>query len=413
MRKKTNSILLLMVLSCLQSFPQQFRNTASLPIVNVDSFYGIPITPELSSYLKPDLSDIRIVDEKGQWIPHIINWSLKNVTNHNLLLDLPVLSNNKGDQATTLILDNRSSQEISNLLLVIKNSAASRSAVVSGSDDRKNWFTITDSIVLSSTETISENKIAFRIKLPVVNYQYFKITIYNGGKDPFNIQEVISSVPGDTRIRELYLSNPPIQFTQTDSIGYSLIKAINDSAYHFDKFSVDIASPKFYNRRVKMYIKNSVESIKSLLSAYPDREYVFSSGYTGNYETSRLKDKIIYLLIENNDNPPLKINSITTRQLSKELVSFLEKGHQYKLLFNDSAAVAPEYDLQKFQSQIPGALMKLTPGKISIADKATQTTQVKDSKKQWLWPALIIVLALLGYFTWTFNKDLKKRKNEA
>ncbi len=51
--------------------------------------------------MKPDLSDIRIVDEKGQWIPHIINWSLKNVTNHNLLLDLPVLSNNKGDQATT------------------------------------------------------------------------------------------------------------------------------------------------------------------------------------------------------------------------------------------------------------------------------------------------------------------------
>ncbi len=70
---------------------QQFQYTAMLDTVGKDGFYSIPVSPELSSYIKTDLSDIRIADEKNQWIPHIINWSLKNIDVDNVYYELPVI----------------------------------------------------------------------------------------------------------------------------------------------------------------------------------------------------------------------------------------------------------------------------------------------------------------------------------
>jgi len=409
--KKRNSILLLMLFGYLQQgFSQQFQNTAGLGTVERDSFYSIPVTPELSSYLKTDLSDVRIADEKGRWVPHIVNWSLKNTIVHNVYSALPVLKKENAGASLILIAENTGKVNLTNILLTIKNTAANRLAVISGSDDQKNWFTITDSILLSSAEMIQESMPAFRINLPPINYNYLKITIYNGNKDPFNILAILSEVPGDTRIKETYNTNPLLKFTQKDTTGFSLIHIENPAAYHLNKFIVAIASPKYYDRRVKLYLNAPGESIKDFIRASPFQEYIFSSGNTGEYETPLIKNKELYLLIKNGDNSPLQISSINTQQVRKELVAYLEKGKQYKLFFNDSLAVMPDYDLQHFRSKVPDSLPVLSIGKITFNTKTLLDSKEKTGNRKWLWPAIIIILLLLGYFTWSLTKDMKKGK---
>lgn len=410
--KKRNRLLLLLLFGCLQSFSQQFRNTAVLGNVEKDSFYSIPITSELSSYLKTDLSDIRIADEKGQWVPHIVNWSLKNTIIHNVYFDLPVLKKENAGTSLILVAENTGKETLTNILLTIKNTAATRLAVISGSDDQKNWFTITDSILLSSTEMIQESIPAFRINFPLVNYNYLKITVYNGSKDPFNIQGVLSEVPGDTRIKETYITNLPLKFTQKDTVGFTLIHIENPAAYHLNKFSVAIATPKYYDRRASMYLNAPGQSIKEFIRARPFKEYIFSSVNTGEYETPRIKNKDLYLLIKNGDNYPLHVSSIGTQQVRKELVAYLEKGKQYKLFFNDSLAVMPDYDLQHFRSKVPDSLPVLSIGKITFNTKTLLDSKEKTGNRKWLWPAIIIILLLLGYFTWSLTKDMKKGKND-
>ncbi|MES1221566.1 MAG: hypothetical protein ABUT20_39060 [Bacteroidota bacterium] len=411
MRKKKNKFLLLGLFLSYYGQAQQFHHTALMDRISKDGFYSIPITPVLSGYLKTDLSDIRIADEKGQWVPHLTNWSLKNTIIHNVYVELPVIKKENTDAATIIVAGNTGKRNLSNLFVIVKNTSASRKVVLSGSDDQKNWFTITDSLFLKAS-MILENKPAFNIEFPVVNYNYFKIALFNGESDPLNIQQVMSDVPGDSRITETFIENPASRFTQKDTAGFSVVRIENPGPFHFNRFKISVSSPRFFDRRARLYHNAAKESINSILHTAPTEEYVLSSRNADSYETPVLKSKVFYLLIENGDNPPLQITGVETNQVKKELIAYLEKGHDYKLFFDDSAAKEPDYDLKKFRDIIPDSLVQLSMDKIiTVAPAVTDKTEIRNDRKQWIWPAIIAVILLLSYFTRSLIRDMKKRNN--
>ena len=69
---KRNSATILIILCCLFARAQQFNYRSTLDSIASSGFYTITITPELSAHLKTDLSDLRVVNNRDQWIPHII-----------------------------------------------------------------------------------------------------------------------------------------------------------------------------------------------------------------------------------------------------------------------------------------------------------------------------------------------------
>ena len=412
MRPAKNRLLLVCLISSCCGTAQQFHYTASLDLVNQDGFYSIPVTPSLSSCLKTDLNDIRIIDEKGQWIPHIINWSQKNAAITNRYLELPVVKKENNNAATTVIVSNTAKKNLSGIFLLIKNSAAGRTVVVSGSDDKLNWFSITDSISLKAS-LLSEDKPAFAIAFPVVNYNFFRISVYNGRNDPLNIQKVIYESQDDHAISESYISNPPLKFNQNDSAGFSVVRIENPDSFHVNRLNLSVSSPKFFERRASLYNGNSGGRIQDLLMTRPLREYILTSaGIKEGYETPCIKSNYFYLLIENRDNPPLKISGIGTEQVRKELIAYLEKGKHYRLLFDDLKAMPADYDLQIFRNEIPRNLMTLNAGEKVVITSLVNSNK-KIDRKRWIWPVMITVLIIMGFFTWSLVRDMKKQNTRA
>jgi hypothetical protein len=414
MRRKRNNLLIALLFVSWFANAQQFRHTAVLGGVKKDGFYSIPVSAELSSYLKTDLSDIRIADEKGQWVPHITRWPRKNVVIESILRDLTIIKKERIVAATILIVSNKNKQNITNLIISIKNTSANRKAILSGGDDQNNWFTITDSIRLQPEA--SEDKLILKIPFPSVNYSYFKVAIFNGKNDPYNIIGVATEghpIQENTFEQRKFITNPGLHFSQKDTGGFSLITIKNQDNFHFNKLKLSISSPHFYNRRARLYSKFNGLPLNTLFYNSPVEEYIISSGNTGEFDTPWMKDSVLYFLIENKDNPPLNVDNIITQQISKELIAYLEKGKQYKLLFDDPFASAPDYDLQKFRDRIPDTIDNLKTGPISpftkgsINDKSAQ----KNFWHSWMWPVIIFVLLLLGYFTFSLTKDIKKKNN--
>ncbi|HKZ64734.1 MAG TPA: hypothetical protein VJ111_00190, partial [Chitinophagaceae bacterium] len=168
--KKHNSIWMFgLLLSCCAQ-AQQFRHSCILDTVKETGFYSIAISPQLSSYIKTDLSDIRISDEKRQWIPHIINYPNHVKKNDVIYFALPVIKKESANSKTVLIIRNPGIEKISNLFFTIKNTSASRFAALSGSDDNKTWFSVADSLLLGQPELFTDNKVALNITFPAVNY---------------------------------------------------------------------------------------------------------------------------------------------------------------------------------------------------------------------------------------------------
>lgn len=408
MQRKRNSIwaLSLLLSCCVQA--QQFRHSCVLDTVKETGFYSIAVSPQLSAYIKRDLSDIRISDEKGQWIPHIINYPAHNRTTDAFLYStLPVIKKESVNSKTVLIIHNPGIEKISNLYFTTKNTSASRFAALSGSDDNKTWFSIADSLLLRKPELFADNKIALNITFPLVNYAYFRVTIDNGKNDPLNILEALSYGPALPDSSQRFIENPKASFQQTDSAGFSLIRVDNGYNFHFSKLNIHISSPKYFERRTRLYISHP-GNIHSLLQSQPVADFIISSGNYKGYEVPLLKDSVFYLLVENNDNPPVRVEVISTEQENKEIIAYLEKGKNYQLMFDDLNGVAPTYDLRQFQSVIPKSIQRLKTGDIKTISTNSIISQSKKNTKWWIWPTILLVIILLGYLTWSLTKDMKK-----
>jgi hypothetical protein len=404
--RKCNSIMVIGLFLSFCTQAQQFRHRCPLDTVKETGFYSIVISPELSAYIKTDLNDVRIADEKKQWVPHIINYPAQNKPADSVYTMLPVIKKESNNSKTALVVRNPLHITLSDLYLTLKNTAASRFAALSGSDDNKKWFTIADSLLLKQPFYFPDQKVALNISFPPVSYAYFRITIDNGKKDPLNLLEVLNYGPVLQDSVQHFIENPPASFQQTDSTGFSLIRVINRNNFHFSKLNIQVSSPKYFERRTRLY-RSPVSSILSALQATPINDFLISSGNYKGYDVSLMKDSVFYLLVENDDNPPVRVEAISTQQESKEIIAYLEKGKNYQLLFDDLNAIAGTYDLKHFKDLIPKSSQRLKTGIVTAISNPT-IIQARKNMDWWIWPTVLGVIILLSYLTWSLTRDMKK-----
>ena len=403
-RKRIDVLLVAIVFPC--GIMAQFRNKCSVDSVKESGFYSIAISPQLSEYVKLDLSDLRITNAKGQWVPHIINWQHPSTTGGILRFAMPIITKETANSQTTIVMDNVQSAALSNFSLTVKNTSANRFASISGSDDKAMWFTITDSVLLKDAKVYPDSSV-FSIFFTPVNYQYYRIIILNGKNNPLNVQTVATEHEGLPEKIERFIVNPENSFSQTDTSQYSLIKIPNKDHFHVSRLRILISSPKYFERQVAFYTSYP-GSIQQLLRKVPEKEFTISTNNSSEYDLPLSKSNSLLLLIENKDNPPLKLSSIATMQERKQLVAYLEKGERYQLVFNDSLATSPNYDLRRFQDTIPTAVSVLNTGKIELLAGSKANTGIIKSNKWWLWPTIIVVVLFLGYLTMTLARDVNK-----
>lgn len=111
--------------------------------------------------------------------------------------------------------------------------------------------------------------------------------------------------------------------------------------------------------------------------------------------------------MENNDNPPVRVEAVHTEQENKEFIAYLEKGENFQLIFDDLHGIAPVYDLKQFRNVIPKSVHRLKTGDIK-AISHTANTQTKKNINWWIWPTILVVIILLSYLTWSLTRDMKK-----
>jgi hypothetical protein len=410
MTKRKANILLATIIFLSLGAGAQFRYTALLDTVKATGFYDIPITPVLSSYLKTDLSDLRIVDEKKQPVPFIIDIPNKNQKIEPLLISQNIIKKENVNEKTTLVIENPGRFELSNFIIELKSAAAERTASLSGSDDTKNWFVILDSLLLRRSGEYDAASHSQRINFPPGNYKYFKLTVYNGKKAPLNVLSLKSSggsspfdLPG------FVATNPPPSFSQVDSGGYTLIKITTNRPYHIDKIRPVINGSMFYKRQAKVF----TEIKPGILETWNNQSlasFTISSDQFSGYTMPLFKSAIFYLLIENGDNPPLQIDSISTEQINKRIIAELLKGRTYTLLLDNRTATAPNYDLVHFRERIRD-IHSINIQNIIALPRETIPAK-KQADKWWIWPVIILVLLILSILAWKLTADMKRTRED-
>jgi hypothetical protein len=376
---------LLLIVFCLTIFSvsaqRTFKYEGFLNRIDSTGFYKVTLWPEIVSKSKDDLSDIRLMDPKGNYIPYITQGNMPKVEKQKFIVFPRVAVTVNKDTGTSFIAENIEKQPVSSLWVKLQNTAVTRLVNLSGSDDLKNWYAIEEDIPLQDAVSNGDGTYLQSLSFPTSNYHYLKLLVNDKNKAPVKFLEAGEYVTK---------ASSPFYFP------------VFFKPYIVNRIKLSIAGTKYYKRNVSIY---QIDRLGHHLICSAE----LNSNNKGDFFIS-VKANKLELQIDNGDNMPLTIDDVKVYQAEQYIVSYLEKGKLYKLFTGDVNAAAPDYDLKFFIDSIRN-IQGIAVG--PLMKNATYNIQPNRFKREYpaiIWAAIIVVLALLSLLTWKMIGEVNNKK---
>jgi len=395
----------------LTTFSQNYKG--SLNSVEKDGLHKIMLTPEVRSASKNNFNFIRIKDREDQEVPYVLKHHSDQL--FSSFLPIKILSNKRiKDSITSVIIENKTSERLTNLILKIANADISKRYHLLGSNDAKNWFGITSNNTLHLTNEAQKSSVEKRINFPTTTYPFLKIEFNDTNSLPINILDAGKYVNNYFSEEPIVITDYKQEITELKDRKITQIKFIANNSHQLNTISFDIKSAYFL-RNAKLIVQKE-RKIKKRVETYQQviANFQLSSKTENIFNINNLNEKEFIIEIENKDNPSLDITDISLLQKPIYIISNLRKGQQYQFII-DSTLSKPSYDLGNFISE----KTTIIDEDVNIQNfiKTKTKTAIIKGKPFWetavfMWVCIIFVGVLITYFALDLLKDVKHQEKK-
>ncbi|MCC9061610.1 hypothetical protein [Flavobacterium piscisymbiosum] len=406
---KLNKFLALLFIANL-SFGQ-YQTTAKLKKVTQNGFHEIIVSPEVRSFSKQDLSDIRLFDSKGNEVPYFIQ-TAKNVSSNTFEEYTIVSKTVLPKKSTSVIIAIPSNKSHNQLSLFIANSDVEKKYSISGSDDQKEWFGISNSQMLYELSSTSETSVVKTISYPLTTYRYLKIDFDDQKTLPVNILKAGNFNSQIQKSISLEVTPKKSSITENTVNKETQIHVLFDAPQVINQISFEISKPTYYNRKAILYKKvkrekkrKPVESEEEIVS------FELNSNIKNSFTIGEIFEKEFFIKIENHDNQPLSISKIKFEQKLISIIANLNSDETYILKTGNNNLTAPEYDIANFKSKIASILPQTHLYDIEHSQTVKEQIQNKSFWQQswFMWLCIVLGGITILFFTASLIKDLKTK----
>jgi hypothetical protein len=406
---KLNNFFILLFLTNL-SFGQ-FQTTGKIKEVTKNGFHEIVLSPDIRSFSKQDLSDIRIFNAKGNEIPYFIKSNSEALLNSFEEYNI-VLKTVFPKKSTSIVIEIPSVKNNNQISLFIANADVEKNYSISGSNDLKEWFGISNSQTLYDLSSTTESSVMKAISYPLSTYKYLKIDFDDKKTLPINVLKVGNF---NTQLQKNIVQEIKPKKTSTSEISSekeTQIHVLFDGPQVINQITFDISRPTYYKRKAIIYKKVAIQNKRK--SQIADEEIVsfeLNSNTKNSFELPEIFEKDFYIKIENHDNLPLSISKIKYSQNPVSIIADLNSGEKYTIKTGNKNLAEPEYDLSDFKNNIKGSLPKTAI--YNIQQIPTSKNQI-DKKSFWqqgwfMWLCIVLGGITILFFTASLIKDLKEK----
>lgn len=404
------SLTLLIFLLCFSGLYAQIENHSYKRKLSPPSnlWHEVVLPEAIFKSINTNFSDLRIIGFNSSndtiEVPYIITNSSKEIVYKKIPFQLINASKNNNGYFWTF--ETPIDKIINEINLSFKNKNFDWSVQLEGSQNQNDWFTILDKYRILS---IHNNQIDFnytKIKFPKSNYKYYRVKIKSDNipdlnKATLSLQIVEKELIHNCSVKRM----KPVNTKNTTEIDVELT-----NVYPISKISIAIAdSLDFYRPIIIKQLKDSVKTEKGWIYNYT----TLTSSIINSTEASEFHFNPTFLnklkiIIYNNNNAPLTIDTVTTKGFVYKLVArFSDLSSDYFLYYGNTSSTAPSYDIVNFKDKIPTGITQL---KLSEEEKIIhEKEQVKQpifSNDGWLWGILILLILFLS---WASLKMLKSK----
>lgn len=379
---------------------------------------SIEIPDEMYDKVKPDLSDLRIFGFKENdtiEVPYLLKY-VPNDFDFAMPLGGRIINKSHSDSKYYFTLEtDQPNRVLNNIELSFTNENFDWKVKLEGSHNQNEWFTILNDYRILSIKNQETDYRFEKLVFGDSNYRFYRISIETNQepklKDFFLYGEFQNekNVFKTLNIKELSSKNNKknkqtiIEFSLKNKLPVRSLKLnVNDEFLYHRPIVIE-------------FLKDSIKTEKGWLKNYEH----FSSGIISSKEKA---DFVCYsdvehiakdfrIIIDNQDNIPLKINSVDVNVLNCNVIFQSVSDCDLYLYYGNSKAFASSYDIQKYRGFI---------NEIDLEINTTLSNEIINPKKEeikqkplfenklWLWGIMILIIGILGYFS---LKMLTKKEN--
>lgn len=390
----------------------QFQITGKIKEVKENGFHEIVLPPEIRSYSKQELSDIRIFNSKGNEIPYFIKSNSEALL--NTFEEYNIVSKTVSPKKTTsIVVAIPLTKNNNQLSLFIANADVEKKYSISGSSDQKEWFGISNSEVLYDLNSSTEASVVKTISYPLSTYKYLKIDFDDQKTLPINVLKVGNF---NTQLQKNTLQEIKPKKSSTSEISSekeTQIHVVFDGPQVINQITFDITGPTYYKRKAIIYKKVTIQNKRK--SQIADEEIVsleLNSNTKNSFEIPEIFEKEFYIKIENHDNLPLSVSTIKYSQKPISIIADLNANEKYSIKTGDNKLTEPDYDLSDFKNNIKGILPQTYIYNIQQNSTAKNKTEHTSFWQQgwFMWLCILFGGITILFFTTSLIKDLKEKK---
>ncbi len=277
---------------------------------------------------------------------------------------------------------------------------------LAGSQNQQDWFTIEDDYRIISINNSATNYQFTTLNFAAAKYHFFRILVKTSQvvtlkNAQLNLQNKAVADYIGYPIMQQKISNNKQQ--KTTLIELELVHAVPLS---FLKIGIK-DNFDFYRSINIQYLIDSIETEKGWHYQYQSlHQSILSSLESNAYSFKSTLIKKLRIIIQNQDNPPLTIDSVLVKSYTHQLIARFTQPATYYLTYGRKKSPSPRYDLAQFSDKIPTTLTALSLSEEQLIPKiTTPITSPLFGNKWWLWGLMGFIILVLGWFTMKMLKE--------
>lgn len=372
-----------------------------------DTWHIVTLPSELVGKLSPGLTDLRIlgVTTTGDTLeaPYII----REGQEISLLKEkkFKIINRSHNQSGYYFTFEVPSKESINSIELDFSEQNFDWTINLEGSHNNGSWFTIVEDYRILSIHNSLTQYTFTNVEFPNAKFRYFRVCVKANKEPKLTSAKLCYTTISAGNIRSYGVEKPKIT---TDTKQKQTIATVQlASAVPVCAVQLWVNAKFDYYRPINIsYISDSTITEQGTFYSY---ETLFSGTLTSleksifKFDSRVAKD--IRITIDNSDNQPLAIDSVKVSGNIYELVARFTEPASYFLAYGNSNAYAPTYDIEQFANKIPTELKSLELGAEVDQRKPAATQEPLFQNKLWLWAIIILVGAVLGWFTFRMMKQ--------
>ncbi len=401
MFKKWNAFTIIGILLLVQSVSGA-EISFKKPILSVGNlkYKAVSLTPDIYKNSKADLGDVRVLDENNSEVPYFLYSAMPTQQVNQTNLETTRINEfvKKGDTYTDFEVNTAPDTDplASSLLLTIDATNFAKNIDLYGSYDNITWEYIGKSSIYD-VKTESNKEILFD---KPQKYLYYRVGILK------NVEN-ISIVGAIACYNKLVKENLP--FTETMQAEYQIRSADKKdivtihNVKNLRLYRMTIHTSSMFERNVE------VMGVTKKLFHLEFKDVLLHD--TSLALDGRMTDQDnLDLVIDNQDDKPIKIDGIEIEYYTDKLVFAAESAGPYTLAYGNESLTAPQYDINQFRDYIIAEGFDLCTMGETETIQTTATAKPEAPDYGWVLNTVIIAVGVLLAILILAN--FKKNNNE-